>query len=197
MSDEKRCSNCGGSGPFHKNRSRPDGLTNECRKCRSDRLKNFSNTPVGRAVRMWSGILRRAWNADGKNRWYADVENRMTKQEFINWAAPAVAEFEKKNPGAKPSIDRIDSRGHYELSNLRIISFHENYMRRERNKNVNAPAGKAWCGTCKQYKDHSSFSKNVSRANGLDHQCKACVSKTKRGRARRTMMAAEPHREEA
>jgi hypothetical protein len=41
---EKRCSKCGGTGPFTRDRSKPDGLYSSCKKCR----KVYSNLPDNR-----------------------------------------------------------------------------------------------------------------------------------------------------
>jgi len=50
----------------------------------------------------------------------------MTKSEFYFWAKPRYEEFLETHSGVRPSVDRIDSYGHYELGNLQVISFSEN-----------------------------------------------------------------------
>lgn len=37
-----------------------------------------------------------------------------------------------------------------------------------------SPAGMAWCSTCKQHKDKSLFSKNITHWNGLNYECRQC-----------------------
>lgn len=50
------------------------------------------------------------------------IELRMTKSDFYRWCDENRSSYEKiKLSDQSPSIDRIDSTGHYELSNLRII----------------------------------------------------------------------------
>jgi len=51
---------------------------------------------------------------------YKNIEVRMTKLPFILWATRAVENFQFFYPDAKPSIDRIDYDGHYEIGNIRI-----------------------------------------------------------------------------
>lgn len=53
----------------------------------------------------------------------------MDKEEFIQWAMPLVEEFEIRYPSEVASVDRIDPDGHYEFSNMRIISMRENSLR--------------------------------------------------------------------
>lgn len=53
METTKRCSKCKQSKPiseFYKNRSTKDGLDNECKICRSKRLKEYNQTEQGKAV---------------------------------------------------------------------------------------------------------------------------------------------------
>jgi len=39
-------------------------------------------------------------------------------------------------------------------------------------RNVNAPAGQAWCSFCRCYKDRSEFYRNRATAHGLQYICK-------------------------
>lgn len=75
---------------------------------------------------MWHNMLRRTRSNKGC---YETVEVLMTKAEFSAWARPLVAEFMSEFPERSPSVDRIDPKGHYELSNIRIISSAENSFR--------------------------------------------------------------------
>ncbi len=36
------------------------------------------------------------------------------------------------------------------------------------------PKGTAWCYSCKDFKSHAEFDKNISNWNGLDSGCKRC-----------------------
>ena len=73
----------------------------------------------------WQGMVRRC----GKDPHYKAVEIRMTKQEYLDWAIPALAEFRKTYSNETCSIDRIESKGHYELDNIRFIPYGENSAR--------------------------------------------------------------------
>lgn len=61
-----------------------------------------------------------------KEKSYHDIEIRVDKKSFYEWVIPEIEAFLKLNPTEVPSIDRRDSKGHYELDNLRVISFTEN-----------------------------------------------------------------------
>lgn len=55
------------------------------------------------------------------------IELRMTFQEFKDWCCAHQAVIDTlRQSGLRPSLDRIDYKGHYELSNLQIIPFREN-----------------------------------------------------------------------
>lgn len=59
------------------------------------------------------------------------VEVRMTALEFHTFVARNIQTYvDIVNKGGRPSIDRIDGDGHYEVSNLRIISNRDNIMKR-------------------------------------------------------------------
>ncbi|MHB1425975.1 MAG: hypothetical protein ACYC3I_22655 [Gemmataceae bacterium] len=86
---------------------------------------NYSNTPHGIAVQMWSGMNQRAGNRNPRYKSYADVAIKMTRDEWLAWAEPRIKQFMLDNPKERPSIDRIDNRGNYEIGNMRIISWTE------------------------------------------------------------------------
>lgn len=75
---------------------------------------------------MWRNMLARCGSNKPKNKAYKNIEVRMTRDEWNNWAIPAVQEFMDLHPDKVPSIDRKDKNKHYELGNLRIIDFLEN-----------------------------------------------------------------------
>ena len=50
----------------------------------------------------------------------------MTKEEWYKWAKPRIEVFMDESPGETPSVDRKDTKGHYEPSNLQIINWHQN-----------------------------------------------------------------------
>ena len=59
------------------------------------------------------------------------VELRMTAEEFHGFIASQISKYEEiRKSGEKPSIDRIDDDGHYELSNIRLITATDNMLKR-------------------------------------------------------------------
>ena len=133
--------------------------------------KAWLATPKGRASRMWTTLCERA----GKVRYYEHVQVRMTRDEFLRWAVPAIRRWWSRHPGETPTVDRKDSQGHYELGNLRITSRGENTRNRSYNKNLVAPEGMAWCGgKCQRYLPIEAFSTRPSRSVGVQGRCKKC-----------------------
>jgi hypothetical protein len=124
----------------------------------------------------WNRLTNRAGNNYGHGRRYEEIEVRMAREEFVAWAIPAYTAWFNEHPDVTPALDRIDTAGHYEIGNIRLISQRENILRREYSRNVNAPAGMAWCGWCKQYLPVSHFYKSTGTYNGLMGRCKACIA---------------------
>ncbi len=56
----------------------------------------------------------------------------MSQAEFLEWAVPEYERFMHDNPVDTPSINRIDSCGHYELGNIEIVSMSSNVGNRNR-----------------------------------------------------------------
>jgi len=99
--------------------------------------------------RTLAGFRRRRWNllngrtvngykaannTNIKNLQYINkgIELRITKDEFYEWCNAQWDLIDSiYKSGEKPTIDRINSNGHYELSNMRIISMSENLARRK------------------------------------------------------------------
>lgn len=75
----------------------------------------------------WNNIKKRVINGnpDIKNQSYIKkgIMLNMTKEEFYNWCDSIWEIASKMN---KPSIDRINSNGHYELSNIQILEHKDN-----------------------------------------------------------------------
>jgi hypothetical protein len=82
------------------------------------------NTPKGRASHTWYAMLSRA----GKKKGYEHVEVKMTKEQFLEWAVPKYEKWFKEHPNVVPSINRLDSKGHYEINNIEMISMRENSL---------------------------------------------------------------------
>ena len=100
-------------------------IYNEVNKERiSAQKKVYRATPNGRAVIMWNEIRARV----GKKS-YEGIELRTTREEWMEWAIPQIEAFIEEHPDQTPSVDRRDPDGHYEISNLRIISWRANDFR--------------------------------------------------------------------
>lgn len=134
-------------------------------------MRAYRQTPKGKATQMWAGILQRAENKAGKHPTYKDVKLLMTREEFMNWILPEFEAWEKHSDLKLASIDRVDNLGHYEVSNLQLLTRRENTLKQRRYKNVIAPEGKAWCGKCKMYLDVDKFAKDRYNNNGLTNIC--------------------------
>jgi hypothetical protein len=135
--------------------------------------KRYRSSIAGRTKMMWSNICNRVSNCNGRNPSYAHVELRMTKNEFVRWAVPALTRWMNKNPGLRPSVDIRDG-GHYEVINLRILELGENARLQSRNRNVYAPVGMAWCARHKEYLSVACFGKRKNAMNGLMSSCREC-----------------------
>jgi hypothetical protein len=82
-------------------------------------------------VRTWEGINARTINGQypypknpkvKKNYLDKGIELRMGKEEYFSWVDGSIPILEKLwEEGKVPSIDRVDSSGHYEIANLQII----------------------------------------------------------------------------
>jgi hypothetical protein len=141
-----KCEKDKSSEEFYGDRRVGDGKTSRCKKCILDDVREYVKTdkgraskrkhakkrntkPFGKAATAWRGILRRVRNKKEYPS-YANIELKMTRCEFMNWAVPEITKFMESSPGERPSVDRLDSEGNYELPNLRIISQPDNSARR-------------------------------------------------------------------
>lgn len=169
----KKCSGCRKSKSldfFDKHPTAGHGRSNYCKECRKEYGKERLKTPEGKAQRAWWSMKGRVKNQSE----YIGVEIRFTRKEFMAWAVPAFTEWMSQNPGLRPSVDRINVPGHYEIGNVRVLELGENCRLAAKNKNVHAPDGKAWCGSCKKYKLCEQFEKNRSTPHGLQSRCRKC-----------------------
>lgn len=84
-----------------------------------------TNTPKAFANHRWHKMQERVANL----KCYAHVKVLITKQEFYAWVNLNWTDIiaMRKN-GDEPSIDRIDSAGNYELTNMRIIPLRQNVL---------------------------------------------------------------------
>lgn len=63
------------------------------------------------------------------NRHYRDIEVKVDRDAFCEWAIPRIVQFNREHPDESPSVDRIDPDGHYEFTNMRIITWKDNALR--------------------------------------------------------------------
>ncbi len=154
---------------FNKDRKRSNGLVMACRECK----KKSRQTPLHRAIDKWASMNSRVRNKSE----YTHVEIRITRAIFIAWAVPLLEAWDHRI--GSPSVDRIDPKGHYELSNMQIISQSKNCGKDKKSRT--APVGTKWCPDCDGYRPFSEFGKHRSSAFGLESHCR----KHKNARQRR------------
>lgn len=143
--------------------------------------QRFLKTPQGAASRAWIRLNYRSQGKCKNTRCYEGVEVRMTRQDFYDWAVPKYRQWFIDHPVREtaehiPSVDRIDPAGHYEISNIQIISMSDN-SRKIRTVNDHAPSGTKWCPRCSQFISVASFYSERGRKGikQLHGECKACV----------------------
>jgi hypothetical protein len=171
----KRCSLCEEVKPlteFHKHKPSKDGHKPRCKVCQNAAERTARFDPHRRAVQTYHDIKKRLRT----QREYAQVELRISRDDFVVWYTDQLKTWFQDRPGEKPSVDRKDGRGHYEAGNIRILEVGENSRLRIANKNIHAPAGKAWCRLCQAYLPTNAFHKNAARHHGLQDDCKFCRS---------------------
>lgn len=135
--------------------------------------RNYKHTIKGKAQVLWDGLSRRAENKIGCRPTYKDVKVCFTKEEFLAWVIPNLEEWVKSHSLESVTVDRKDSKGHYELSNVQLLTKSDNSRKLERNKNVVAPVGFAWCGKCEDYLTADNFFHNSNNTHtGTSFYCK-------------------------
>lgn len=108
----------------------------ECRHCGkpsrglfcSDACEEMRKA-VATANKMYRAMRYRTSDTHRRNKTYWDKEVRFTQDEFIEWAKPELVKFYASEPDGIASVDRIDPDGHYELGNIRILSWRLNALR--------------------------------------------------------------------
>lgn len=141
------------------------------------RRRADSMTPEGAAALGWQGAVQRVSNPP---RAYIGVQLLMAREEFMEWAIPAYAEFLQNNPGVPPTLDRIDPKGHYVIGNLRVVSKVVN-SRRGRVDRGGGPPGTWYCPRCQQYLPLGSFGRGVV-GPGVQCYCRSCRAEYDRKR---------------
>lgn len=166
------CSENKDSSQFYRNRDRKNNCSILCKPC----FRAYEGAPDRRVKRTWNTLHARVRLQSS----YDGIEVRMTRDAFLAWAIPEYTLWMAKNPGATPSLDRIDPKKHYELGNLRLLTRGENARLASNHPNVHAPAGMAWCGTHAAYLPKESFQKDNSAFNGLQQRCRDCQNEATR-----------------
>ena len=89
-----------------------------------------------KAKRVYSHMVDRCGNPKDKNFQHyggRGIEVRVSVEVFSAWYCKEVRKFARKcGKIGKPSVDRIDNDGHYDLKNLQIISTVENVRKSHR-----------------------------------------------------------------
>lgn len=101
----------------------------------------WQRSPRGRAKVAWANLTRRVKTL----RQYRHVKILVSREDFIAWYLRELAVF----TGIQASVDRIDSKGHYEFPNMRMLEMSLNC--RFHGKNRLAPKGHVWCSDCVGY----------------------------------------------
>lgn len=119
-----------------------------------------------RALSRYYMILYRIENTHkSKNLKYSGIEIRITKDDFISWFM--------ENDFQGCSVDRIDSNGHYEIGNIRLIPLAANIIKDK----LKVKNGLMCCYKCKIWKPLDEMTKDCRRmATGRSNICKPCES---------------------
>lgn len=147
----KKCRACGKQGvDFKKNNRLKDGFDSICKECYRKNNRAYSakwqQTPRGKAIHTWNGIVYRC----KKDNSYKQVKVLMTREQFLAWAIPRYEAW--LNTEGTASIDRIDTNGHYELTNIQMISMKENNSKKKRKMEITeARLAQAIVDKCTKY----------------------------------------------
>jgi hypothetical protein len=93
---------------------------------------------------------------------YKGVELRIAREDFVQWFMPK--DFDNA------SVDRINPKGHYEFSNMQVISWSENCSKDK----LTFTATHGTCRKCKQQKTLVEFVKMKNVKNGRGTICSLC-----------------------
>jgi hypothetical protein len=138
----KKCLHCGEVKPlasFYRHKGQSDGRRPECKECSKKKAQQraMANPYEHALFNLSYNILKRTKKVTDrpKNKIYIERGIRCLLGENTEEIKRVLHEhFERdiKNlleDNERPSVDRIDPYGHYELGNIQIISLHENLKR--------------------------------------------------------------------
>ena len=164
---------------FHTTNGRTyDNLYYICRDCYN---KKRDASPRYNALRAWRHLNDRASNDERYIR--KGIKVLVEKDDFVSWYCSHWFN------GCK--VDRINNDGHYELSNLQLISQleHNEKVRSDRLKSLGVveTEGFRYCYGCNELKtidDYFRSKRRVSRINplGLKERCKKCQAQQRRSK---------------
>ena len=168
---------------FGINNRMKDGLNYQCKKCKVEYSKAYykNRTPKQQANKIFSGIKKRCTNEKYQKTRpkYREVENRLNKDEFIVWYVGNYFE------GCE--VDRVDDSGHYEMSNIQLLSKEEHNKKRKVERDGFIEDGFKKCNKCNEIKPETKefFSIHKSDASefnplGLRGICKECANVDRR-----------------
>jgi hypothetical protein len=147
----KKCLHCGEVKPltsFHKHNKLSDGHRPECKDCAKKKLreKAASDPYTDFLNKTADNILKRTKYAvdKPKNKTYLERgikcligQNRVEIRETLDkYFGTEIKNLLSK--GEKPSVDRINPYGHYELGNIQIVSLKQNLSRVDHSSISNA-----------------------------------------------------------
>ena len=129
----KKCSKCGelkSLDSFHKMASCFDGLYPSCKSCKNEKDKTIRRTIRGVVTELYK---KQRWSS--KKRRHNMPE--YSKEEFRKWLYSQPLFFELYNnwvsseydKNLTPSVDRINSSISYKMSNIQLMTWHENNIK--------------------------------------------------------------------
>ena len=175
----KKCIDCGLEKEiteFHLEKRNKDGHRNNCKVCRlqRDREKYANRNIKTKASKIFTGITQRCTNDKRQEirPHYKIIDNKLDKNEFIEWYC--------KNHFEGCEVDRIDNEGHYEMTNIQLLTKAE-HNRKTASQRIFLDSNIAKCTQCKKefkysldyfYKDKRLVS--VYNPIGIRSRCKEC-----------------------
>lgn len=162
---------------FHSTNNRTwDGLFWLCKVHANEKRRKSKSI---NAAHVWRNMQKRV--AEHPRYVEKGIQVKITQEDFTSWY--------KANWFEGCLVDRIDNNGHYELSNLQLLSRVEhNHKAREDNLKtigISEPSGYRYCYQCGELKKYGDFYKrkdkiSVQNPLGLIEACKDCRRKERR-----------------